>query len=69
MNTIIKRDGTEAAFDDSKIFNAIFAANKAVDGEKMSSIDFPYLTQKVVEKLDGETLIREAIDGAELVVV
>ena len=61
MNTIIKRDGTEAAFDDSKIFNAIFAANKAVDGEKMSSIDFTYLTQKVVEKLDGETCTVEQV--------
>ena len=33
MNTIIKRDGKEAKFDESKIFNAIYAANKAVDGE------------------------------------
>lgn len=61
MNTIIKRDGKEAPFDDSKIFNAIFAANKAVDGEKMSSIDFTYLTQKVVEKLDGETCTVEQV--------
>ena len=48
MNTIIKRDGKEVAFDESKIFNAIYAANKAVDGEKMTSIDFTYLTKKVV---------------------
>ena len=61
MKTIIKRDGKEAPFDDSKIFNAIYAANKAVDGEKMSSIDFTYLTKKVVERLDGETCTVEQV--------
>ena len=61
MNTIIKRDGKEVAFDESKIFNAIFAANKAVSGEKMTSIDFTYLTKKVVEQLDGETCTVEQV--------
>ena len=61
MNTIIKRDGKEVKFDESKIFNAIYAANKAVDGEKMTSIDFTYLTKKVVEKLDGETCTVEQV--------
>ena len=44
MKSIVKRDGKEMPFDESKIFNAIYAANKAVDGEKMTSIDFhlPY---------------------------
>ena len=61
MKTIIKRDGKEVPFDESKIFNAIYAANKAVDGEKMSSIDFTYLTKKVIEKLDGETCTVEQV--------
>ncbi|MCQ2567524.1 MAG: anaerobic ribonucleoside triphosphate reductase [Mogibacterium sp.] len=61
MKTIIKRDGKEVAFDESKIFNAIYAANKAVEGEKMSSIDFTYLTKKVLEQLDGETCTVEQV--------
>ena len=61
MRTIIKRDGKEVVFDESKIFNAIYAANKAVEGEKMTSIDFTYLTRKVVEQLDGETCTVEAV--------
>ncbi len=61
MNTIIKRDGTEVAFDESKILNAIYAANKAVEGEPMTSIDFTYLTKKVVERLDGETCTVEQV--------
>ncbi|HHW95377.1 MAG TPA: anaerobic ribonucleoside triphosphate reductase [Mogibacterium sp.] len=61
MKTIIKRDGTEVPFDESKIFNAIYAANKAVEGEVMSSIDFTYLTKKVVERLDGETCTVEQV--------
>ena len=61
MNTIIKRDGKEVPFDESKIFNAIYAANKAVSGEKMTSIDFTYLTKKVIEQLDGETCTVEQV--------
>ncbi|MBQ6314148.1 MAG: anaerobic ribonucleoside triphosphate reductase [Mogibacterium sp.] len=61
MKTIIKRDGKEVNFDESKIFNAIYAANKAVSGEKMTSIDFTYLTKKVVEQLDGETCTVEQV--------
>ncbi len=61
MNTIIKRDGKEVEFDESKIYNAIFSANRAVDGEKMTSIDFTYLTRKVVEQLDGETCTVEQV--------
>ncbi len=61
MKSIIKRDGKEVPFDESKIFNAIYAANKAVSGEKMSSIDFTYLTKKVVERLDGETCTVEQV--------
>ena len=61
MKSIVKRDGKEMPFDESKIFNAIYAANKAVDGEKMTSIDFTYLTKKVVEQLDGETCTVEQV--------
>lgn len=61
MRTIIKRDGKEVPFDESKIFNAIFSANRAVEDEKMTSIDFTYLTRKVVEQLDGETCTVEQI--------
>ena len=61
MKTIIKRDGKESVFDETKIFNAIYAANKAVSDEKMTSIDFSYLTKKVVEQLDGETCTVEQI--------
>ncbi len=61
MNTIIKRDGKEVQFDESKIYNAIFAANKAVDGEQMESIDFEYLTRKVVSQLGGETCTVEQV--------
>ena len=61
MNTIIKRDGTAVPFDERKIFNAIYSANKAVSGEKMSNIDLTYLTKKVVEQLDGETCTVEQV--------
>ena len=61
MKTIIKRDGKETVFDETKIFNAIYAANKAVSDEKMTSIDFSYLTKKVVEQLDGETCTVEQV--------
>lgn len=61
MKTIIKRDGSTVAFDESKIFNAIFAANKAVDGEKMESFDFEYLTKKVVSLIDGDTCTVEQV--------
>lgn len=60
MKTIIKRDGNEVAFDESKIRDAIFAANKAVD-EPMESFDFEYLTKKVVSLLDGETCTVEQV--------
>ena len=61
MNTIVKRDGKEVQFDESKIYNAIFAANKAVVGEAMNSIDFEYLTKKVISQLDGETCTVEQV--------
>ena len=61
MKSILKRDGKEAPFDESKIFNAIYAANKAVEGEKMTSIDYTYLTKKVVEQLEGDSCTVEEV--------
>ena len=70
MKSIIKRDGKEMPFDESKIFNAIYAANKAVEGEKMTSIDFTYLTKKVVEQLDGETCtVKQVQDIVEAMLI
>ena len=47
MKQIRKRNGELVPFDESKIYNAIYAANKAVKDEPMVSIDFEYLTKKV----------------------
>ena len=47
MKEIRKRNGEVVPFDESKIYNAIYAANKAVKDEPMVSIDFEYLTKKV----------------------
>ncbi len=47
MKEIRKRNGELVPFDESKIYNAIYAANKAVKDEPMVSIDFEYLTKKV----------------------
>ena len=40
MKEIRKRNGELVPFDESKIYNAIYAANKAVKDEPMVSIDF-----------------------------
>lgn len=73
MKTITKRDGSIVVFDESKIFNAIYAANKAVKGEKMSSIDFTYLTKKIVEQLDEEErttcTVEEVQDKVEQILI
>ena len=70
MRTIIKRNGTEVPFDEKKIFNAIYAANKAVEGEKMQSYDIAYLVKKVIERLDGETCTVEQVqDIVEAVLI
>ena len=61
MKYIIKRDGKQAPFNEKKIFNAIYAANKAVEGEKMAGFDIDYLTKKVCEKLDGEICTVEQV--------
>ena len=61
MKTIVKRNGQAVPFDESKIFNAIFAANKAVKDEKMSNIDFEYLTKKVCEQLEGDVCTVEQV--------
>ena len=45
LASIIKRDGTEVAFDSVKILNAITKANKA-SGEDMSPTDLLFVTEK-----------------------
>ena len=52
MDKIKKRNGSLVDFDSIKILSAINKANKAVVGEKMSSTDLSYLTEKVVAKID-----------------
>ena len=54
--SIVKRDGTVAPFDSVKILNAISRANRAVEGEEMSSTDLLFLTGKVCAKLDEKGL-------------
>ncbi len=60
--TIAKRDGTRAAFDSTKIFQAMSKANKAVckentdDEEVMSSTDLAFLTEKVTQKIIAKEL-------------
>ena len=61
MKTIIKRNGEAVPFDESKIFNAIYAANKAVKDEPMTNIDFEYLTKKVLQQLDGDQCTVEQV--------
>jgi ribonucleoside-triphosphate reductase len=54
--TIIKRDGKSVPFDSTKIFNAIYKANKAVSEEEMSTTDLTYVTEKVCRKLDADNI-------------
>lgn len=55
LASIIKRDGTEVAFDSVKILNAITKANKA-SGEDMSPTDLLFVTEKVCRKLEAQNL-------------
>ncbi len=61
--TIAKRDGSSAAFDSTKIFQAMSKANKAVcqgedenNEEVMSSTDLAFLTEKVCQKITAKKL-------------
>lgn len=54
--TVTKRDGTPVSFDTTKILNAISKANKAVDGEPMTSTDLLFVTEKVCAKVDARSL-------------
>ncbi len=61
--TIAKRDGSVAAFDSTKIFQAMSKANRAVcqgdienDDEVMSSTDLAFLTEKVCQKITSKKL-------------
>ncbi|MDR1947629.1 MAG: anaerobic ribonucleoside triphosphate reductase [Desulfovibrio sp.] len=56
METIIKRDGTPAPFDSSKILNAVNKANKAVGEEEMTSTDLLFVTEKICRTLEAGKL-------------
>lgn len=56
LKTIIKRDGSEAAFDSVKILNAISRANKAVGDEEMSPTDLLFVTEKVCQKMERNNI-------------
>ncbi len=61
VREIKKRNGEVVPFDESKIYNAIYAANKAVKDEPMAGIDFEYLTKKVCAAIEGETCTVEQV--------
>ncbi|MDR2605204.1 MAG: anaerobic ribonucleoside triphosphate reductase [Desulfovibrio sp.] len=54
--TIIKRNGTPAPFDSTKILNAVSKANKAVGEEEMTSTDLLFVTEKVCKTLKARNL-------------
>ncbi|MBQ7608550.1 MAG: anaerobic ribonucleoside triphosphate reductase [Desulfovibrionaceae bacterium] len=54
--SIIKRDGTEVAFDSTKILNAITKANRAVKNEEMSPTELIFVTEKVCKQLEIHNL-------------
>ena len=55
-STIVKRDGTTAPFESSKILNAINKANQAVGEEEMTATDLLFVTEKVCKTLDEKRL-------------
>lgn len=53
ITKIIKRDGTEVAFDAEKIFNAISNANAEVSAEEqLNNVGLQITTQMIVEQLN-----------------
>ena len=53
ITKIIKRDGTEVAFNTEKIFNAISKANAEVNTEeKLNNVGLQITTQMIVERLN-----------------
>ena len=70
MREIKKRNGVMVPFDESKIYNAIYAANKAVKGEPMASIDFEYLTKKVCAAIPaGDCTVEQVQDIVESMLI
>ncbi|MBE6542704.1 MAG: anaerobic ribonucleoside-triphosphate reductase, partial [Ruminococcaceae bacterium] len=66
---IIKRNGSEADFDDSKIYNAIKKANEAADESvRMTDIQISRITERVVlscEELGRSPSVEEVQDMVE----
>ncbi|MGO5021497.1 anaerobic ribonucleoside triphosphate reductase [Lawsonibacter sp. LCP25S3_G6] len=70
MKQIRKRNGELVPFDESKIYNAIYAANKAVKDEPMVSIDFEYLTKKVCAAIpDDDCTVERVQDIVESMLI
>ena len=71
MDKIRKRNGSLVDFDSIKILSAINKANKAVAGEKMSSTDLSYLTEKVVAQIDklDECSVEQVQDIVEEILI
>ena len=70
MKEIRKRNGELVPFDESKIYNAIYAANKAVKDEPMVSIDFEYLTKKVCAAIpDDDCTVERVQDIVESMLI
>ena len=61
IKTIVKRDGITVPFNEEKITNAIYKANKAVAEEKMENFDLAYLTKKVVQQIEGDSCTVEQV--------
>lgn len=56
MTYIIKRDGSQAPFDQVKILNAIIKANNATLDEGMTPTDHLFLTEKVCQNINQDHL-------------
>ena len=70
IKEIRKRSGELVPFDESKIYNAIYAANQAVKDEPMAGIDFEYLTKKVCASIpQGECTVEQVQDIVESMLI
>ncbi len=66
ITKIIKRDGTEVAFNTEKIFNAISKANAEVNTEeKLNNVGLQITTQMIVERLNK---FNRAVEVEEIVI-
>ena len=66
---IIKRNGSEAAFDKSKIYAAVYKANQAVEpSERISDVEIQGIADRVTEKCEAfgrATSVEEVQDIVE----